>query len=717
MYGEQSQQQSTAAKIDTQGGVSAAVGTDVTDATLKASKQQAAVSGEIAQQLMKANPKMESDEANKIAEALTKGGGKVSEDIAKALNAGVDINALGATAIAGAGALAGTMAQGKTAADLKSVSEADRLYEGRGGYIGFQEDAAMVKTQSSVGDTKGQMDVPEEQRENFIQKSLDETERTQGKEKRAELQEAFNRAGLMDGDKITPENWVSGTGYLRANNMNSSNALVAAGMSISGALGKDSTVKIDALDSAKTGKETSHSNDVTKLNNTSTQDQIALARNGGDVQEAAEYSKKVDAVKYGMDPRNEIAHAGAEAANAIESATGMDGEAAALLATGLGAGGTGLALLNKFTKEPVKFSESQREKLTPIKGEDGELKGYSNSKGDRVADREGFVLDKSGKKVERGAVSRAVRNSTRAMGGLKDNLIDKFSPASVSTKDEAVDGSTDNQDGKNNNSSSKHNDPLKDNIEGNSPSKDSISNTEQTSKSTYNPAKQIDAQVKYESKRAEQVAYNEKVNELNGNNPEMIKKQNAKLAAFDGAHAEHMKTLEKPNFKVPEAPKPDKGFFGSRFDAVKEAIDGGGNWKTKVGLATSGMLLGSTSAFAGNLMQAADPTSFFTGTEAGSGAFKGDEAKQMRAEFSNKQLPDVSSLRLTTPVAPPQHIQNAFSTPTGFNTSQAMSAGGSNYVDNTKFVSEAESSGANRNIRSSTRDSSNQCQRYKLCRV
>ena len=47
--------------------------------------------------------------------------------------------------------------------------------------------------------------------------------------------------------------------------------------------------------------------------------------------------------------------------------------------------------------------------------------------------------------------------------------------------------------------------------------------------------------------------------------------------------------------------------------------------------------------------------------------------------------------------AAPSYAQNAFSTPTGFNTSQAMSAGGSNYVDNAKFVSAAESSGANRN--------------------
>jgi hypothetical protein len=86
-----------------------------------------------------------------------------------------------------------------------------------------------------------------------------------------------------------------------------------------------------------------------------------------------------------------------------------------------------------------------------------------------------------------------------------------------------------------------HNDSLKDNVEGkNPPSGDSITKTPEISKSTYNPAKQIGAQVDYDKKRAEKVAYNDKINALNGNNSEMIAGQKADLAAFDGAHDAHI---------------------------------------------------------------------------------------------------------------------------------------------------------------------------------
>jgi len=493
MYGEESQQQSTQAKIETQGGVSAAVNTDVADASLKASKQQAATSGELAQQMIASG--MKADDAKKISEEFTRGGEDAARKMAESLNKGAelktDINVANSAisgAVASAGALAGTMAEGKTAGDIKSVDEANRLYEDRGGYVGYQRDAAMVKTQGGVGDTKGLMDVPEEHRENFIQKSLDETEKKLGKEKRNELQESYNRAGLMNGDDITPENWVSGTGYLRANNMNSSNALVAAGMSISGALGEDSKVNIDALDSVKSGSETSHSNDVVKINNTDTQTQIAMARKNDNIQEAAEYSKKVDAVKYGMDPRNEIAHAGAEAAEAIASATGMDGEAAALLATGVGAGG--LAIANKYSKEPVQFSQSQREKLTKIKGEDGELKGYANSKGTRVADKEGFALDKAGKKIESGIVGRAIRGS----GNKFTELTDKVRGISPETSDNTKNGGTDNQDGKNNNGSSDHKHSSNINEGKNPSSETSIPKSNETGKSIAD--KHLDGEAK-----------------------------------------------------------------------------------------------------------------------------------------------------------------------------------------------------------------------------
>jgi hypothetical protein len=111
----------------------------------------------------------------------------------------------------------------------------------------------------------------------------------------------------------------------------------------------------------------------------------------------------------------------------------------------------------------------------------------------------------------------------------------------ISPTNEPIDSTANNQDSKNNDSTNIHDDSLKDNVEGkNPPSGDSITKTPEISKSTYNPAKQIGAQVDYDKKRAEKVAYNDKINALNGNNSEMIAGQKADLAAFDGAHNAHI---------------------------------------------------------------------------------------------------------------------------------------------------------------------------------
>ena len=70
-YSEQSKQQSTQAKIETQGGVERAVATDVTESSLKAAKQQESVSSELQQQyaksLMDGNSNLGFNEAQEVA--------------------------------------------------------------------------------------------------------------------------------------------------------------------------------------------------------------------------------------------------------------------------------------------------------------------------------------------------------------------------------------------------------------------------------------------------------------------------------------------------------------------------------------------------------------------------------------------------------------------------------------------------------------------------
>lgn len=60
-------------------------------------------------------------------------------------------------------------------------------------------------------------------------------------------------------------------------------------------------------------------------------------------------------------------------------------------------------------------------------------------------------------------------------------------------------------------------------------------------------------------------------------------------------------------------PSPDMGSFGGRVDAAMDAINGGGSWKTKLGLAASAMILGSQSDVFANAMDAADPMSHLMG--------------------------------------------------------------------------------------------------------
>jgi len=127
-----------------------------------------------------------------------------------------------------------------------------------------------------------------------------------------------------------------------------------------------------------------------------------------------------------------------------------------------------------------------------------------------------------------------------------------------------------------------------------------------------------------------------------------------------------------------------------------------GNLSKSLGLSSSPDLLKASSSYMSSAFTNVSDVGSNIATAATMSGTKNVAGFETRAS-----VPSVGAGSFHNPVAPPpQHIQNAFSTPTGFNTSQAMSAGGSNYVDNAKFVSAAESSGENKNIRSSTRNSS-----------
>ncbi len=100
--------------------------------------------------------------------------------------------------------------------------------------------------------------------------------------------------------------------------------------------------------------------------------------------------------------------------------------------------------------------------------------------------------------------------------------------------------------------------------------------------------------------------------------------------------------------------------IGERFKLAGEALEHGGRWK-RLSLAAGVLIGGSAAANAsetvGKAMSLFDPISQINGTDAGSSAYGGDELQQIMAKQKNTV---------------PQHIQQAFTQPKGYNTMKAI---------------------------------------------
>ena len=156
----------------------------------------------------------------------------------------------------------------KASADMgalqTTMGTADKEYAG--GYEQFVKDSAMVSAEQGIGNVGGLLNTPKEHRSNFIRAALD---KAQQDGRYDEVKGDFERAGLVDKDgNANPDNWISGTAFLKSNNMNSHNALVAGGMVFSGALGKDASVQATSLSSLTSGDKTTVDNTHSDLSGT-----------------------------------------------------------------------------------------------------------------------------------------------------------------------------------------------------------------------------------------------------------------------------------------------------------------------------------------------------------------------------------------------------------------------------------------------------------------
>lgn len=227
----------------------------------------------------------------------------------------------------------------KASADMgalqTTMSTTDEKYAG--GYEQFVKDSAMVSAEQGIGNIGGLINTPREHRAGFIRAALDKA-RQDGRYD--EVKGDFERAGLVDKDgNANPDNWISGTAFLKANNMNSHNALVAGGMVFSGALGENATVQATSLSSLTTGNKTTEDNQNIKLSGTKINSQNTLASGevrdtGTKMKAAMTFARTVlgkDAKEENVIDLADKLHDGAEMANFLTGKEGLTQSALAAI--------------------------------------------------------------------------------------------------------------------------------------------------------------------------------------------------------------------------------------------------------------------------------------------------------------------------------------------------------------------------------------------------
>lgn len=205
----------------------------------------------------------------------------------------------------------------KASADMgalqTTMSTADKEYVG--GYEQFVKDSAMVSAEQGIGNIGGLINTPKEHRSNFIRAALDKA-RQDGRYD--EVKGDFERAGLVDKDgNANPDNWISGTAFLKANNMNSHNALVAGGMVFSGALGSNATVQATSLSSLTSGNKTTVDNTHTETSGTKIDTQNVEKHGSSFVNDQDRLQKTI---AFNM---HQVAHGRSDKQIKFDSATGQ----------------------------------------------------------------------------------------------------------------------------------------------------------------------------------------------------------------------------------------------------------------------------------------------------------------------------------------------------------------------------------------------------------
>lgn len=209
------------------------------------------------------------------------------------------------------------MAEGKASADIATVQTANKSNKDNGGYVGLQEQTANKQTDTSIstikgeqtanmlnddgtltsqgkstvsgsaelqsyqrmGNVSGMMNVMKDNPEyikDFVNGMISKAQESgkneeEGNARKKAVMDDLEKSGLIGTDdkggyKVNPQNFARAKAFLNANNMNSHNSLIAGGMSFSGALGKNSSVQANALNSVVSGDRKEYNDDVDVIN-------------------------------------------------------------------------------------------------------------------------------------------------------------------------------------------------------------------------------------------------------------------------------------------------------------------------------------------------------------------------------------------------------------------------------------------------------------------
>jgi len=708
MYGEMSQQQSTKAKLDAQGGAAGAASVDVMDAQIKAKTQQDVLDAQLKEGDAKDGLKSSAEDLSKAADKLAQ--------------------------------TAGTLAGGKTAADIAGVSE----YKSPEDYIAAQKRDSIDKATKSriMSDMANNQDA----KQNVIDEELKQIRAAKGDKGVENYLKEGSGMGFVDEKGNAASNadeWVRGRSTFSASGMNKNEQGVIAGARVStafNALTGEAITNVDGVRKIEDGTSTNaHLGDSGNIESQRTREGYEHIMNPMSKGLPMLVGKTHDAAKEYFESK------GINEDDASSLASLATGGGAAVTAAGIVEVGTRIknsVMGNHVATESFEYDTGKinaDEKPIMKRIEKGEH--FSTKQNSALGD---YIKNHDVSKVERGVPGKI-------MGKMVEKADDLKSTSSPSARsNETVNESTNSQDSSPDSSgNNKANNQVQ--HSDNPPSKDTSSIPNDTEKVKPSVSEEIDAQKKNmdklnnsESFKADRerlnTQYSEQVRLNGGETPEMASRHAGDMANLQDSHldkiSKHETALAGANTDMNNNrfAKPNKNFkrltaiansgkalgegviFGEVMsDAPKHSMNEGNYNMARLQAAPNNLISGamttvmSSVASAGNVLDTINPlgnplnsmSNKYLGTNLSTASTQllnqsansfGNAWRNVSnigsgshdvAGYSNTPQSNTYAPSIHNPVAPPvpQHAQTAFSTQPMAYTSAAMSDPGYNPAD------------------------------------